>query len=69
MAKIPTIMQHEQYPYGSYTVPYGPYRLFSKTMIKKAKTDMIDSLPILLSLHYKRTHPAAIRGVLGCSKP
>jgi hypothetical protein len=69
MVKVLTVMQHEQYPYGSYTVPYGPYELFQETIIKKTETNLIDSLLILLSLHYKRTLPAAFRGVLGCSKP
>jgi hypothetical protein len=68
MDNIPTVAQCEQYPYGSYTVLYGPYGLFPKTMIKKTENDMIDSLLILLTLHYKRTPPAAIRGVIGCSK-
>jgi hypothetical protein len=69
MAKISTVAQHEQYPYGPYTVPYGPYELFLETRIKKTKNDLIDSLSILFTLHYKKTSPAAFRGVLGCSKP
>jgi hypothetical protein len=64
MVKIPTVAQCEQYSYG----PYGPYELFPKTKIKKAETDLIDSLPILSTLHYKRMTLAAFRGVLGCSK-
>jgi hypothetical protein len=36
MVKIPTIAQREQYSYGPYTVPYGPYGPFSKNITKKA---------------------------------
>jgi hypothetical protein len=41
MAKISTVAQHEQYPYGLYIVPYGPYE-FPEIIIRKAETDLID---------------------------
>jgi hypothetical protein len=46
MVKVLTVMQREQYPYGSYTVPYRPYELFQETIIKKVETNLIDSLLI-----------------------
>jgi hypothetical protein len=68
MIKIPTVAQCEQSVRVVYS-PYGPYELFTETIIKKTKTELIDSLLILLTLHYKRTPPATFRGVFGCSKP
>jgi hypothetical protein len=67
MVKISTVASYEQYPYSPYIVPYGPYELFPKIITKKAETHLIDSLSILLTLHYKRTPPVAFRGVFRCS--
>jgi hypothetical protein len=50
-------------------LPYGSYKVFLKTRIKKTTIDLIYYLPILLALHYKRPPPVTFRGVLGCSKP
>jgi hypothetical protein len=68
MVKILTVAQHEQYPHGSCTVPYGPYEMFLESRIKNAATDLINSPLILLTLHYKRLPLVASRCVLGCSK-
>jgi hypothetical protein len=69
MVKIQTAAQQNNTHTSRVQYPYRPYELFPKTEIKKAATDMIDFLLILLTLHYKRLSPAIFRGVLGCSKP
>jgi hypothetical protein len=42
--------------------------VFPETRIKKAAADLIDSLSILWTLHYKRAPPTNFGGVLECSK-
>jgi hypothetical protein len=69
MVKIQTVTQQNNTHTSRVQYPYGPYELFPKTGIKKATTNMIDFLLILLTLHYKRPSPATFRGVLGWSKP